>query len=288
MVCDSDCQCLAVVAEAAETVCEAFCKYGTTGVAVSFNGGKDCTAVLDLACRLNPVPDIPLPMLCIDVPGESIFPEVEESISLAVARYPVKLFRYHMSLRDGLDSFLRENPSIQAIFIGVRRIDPKSESLKIFQATDPGWPAHMRIHPILNWPYDAVWHYLMRPPNLACCVQNGCIHDEQRHGNNDSVAFEHYGSLDDAISTERRIAICSALDKCSNIPEFCGPKPVPYCSLYDNGYTSIGSVENTAPNPYLLTHDCDHQQTDTISQYLPARMLSDPLTERAGRIRKPK
>ena len=49
---------------------------------------------------------------------------------------------------------------------------------------------------------------------------------------------------------------------------------IPYCSLYDEGYTSLGSQENTRPNPLLL-------QTD--GTYLPAFYLRDESKERDGR-----
>jgi len=48
-----------------------------------------------------------------------------------------------------------------------------------------------------------------------------------------------------------------------------------YCSLYDRGYTSIGSTYNTNPNPSLKRPNSD--------TYYPAYLLLDANLERAGR-----
>lgn len=50
---------------------------------------------------------------------------------------------------------------------------------------------------------------------------------------------------------------------------------IPYCKLYDKGYTSIGSVSDTLPNPKLKTPS---------STYLPAWQLQDSDDERQGRL----
>mmetsp|Transcript_9341 Transcript_9341/g.27210 ORF Transcript_9341/g.27210 Transcript_9341/m.27210 type:complete len:653 (+) Transcript_9341:73-2031(+) len=55
---------------------------------------------------------------------------------------------------------------------------------------------------------------------------------------------------------------------------------LPYCSLYDRGYTSLGTVEDTEPNPALARPRGDG--------YYPAWMLEDWSLERAGRKAKPK
>lgn len=55
---------------------------------------------------------------------------------------------------------------------------------------------------------------------------------------------------------------------------------IPYCQLYDRGYTSIGSVATTAPNPAL----CRIQ--DGIATYDPAWKLENEDLERAGRSKK--
>jgi len=49
---------------------------------------------------------------------------------------------------------------------------------------------------------------------------------------------------------------------------------LPYCSLYDEGYTSLGSVDTTFPNGALLRSD---------GKYSPAHLLTDPKLERSGR-----
>jgi FAD synthetase len=49
---------------------------------------------------------------------------------------------------------------------------------------------------------------------------------------------------------------------------------VPYCNLYDKGYTSLGGMDNTFPNPALIT---------PLGTYEPAYKLADGSLERDGR-----
>jgi FAD synthetase len=51
---------------------------------------------------------------------------------------------------------------------------------------------------------------------------------------------------------------------------------VPYCELYDRGYTSIGAENDTLPNPELKQND---------GSYSPAFKLKDGTKERAGRLK---
>ena len=60
----------------------------------------------------------------------------------------------------------------------------------------------------------------------------------------------------------------------NHVWEFLRELNVPYCSLYDEGYTSLGSVNNTQRNPALLSVD---------GVYQPAYLLEDVTLERAGR-----
>ncbi|KAK1400191.1 Phosphoadenosine phosphosulfate (PAPS) reductase family protein [Heracleum sosnowskyi] len=57
---------------------------------------------------------------------------------------------------------------------------------------------------------------------------------------------------------------------------------VQYCSLYDQGYTSIGSIHDTVPNDLL----CIHNPKDGRRSFKPAYLLPDGRLERAGRARK--
>ena len=122
------------------------------------------------------------------------------------------------NMKVALRVFLESNRATQAILIGTRRTDPYAgeminvEHLQAFQPTDGDWPSVMRVHPILEWSYQDIWHFIQ--------------------------VFE-----------------------------------IPYCELYDQGYTSLGSMNNTFPNPALKQGD----------HYLPAYLLEDGTLERAGR-----
>lgn len=54
---------------------------------------------------------------------------------------------------------------------------------------------------------------------------------------------------------------------------------VGYCELYDQGYTSIGGLNNTMPNSQLA--DCEWR-----CGFKPAYMLKDGSKERDGRVKK--
>lgn len=57
---------------------------------------------------------------------------------------------------------------------------------------------------------------------------------------------------------------------------------VQYCSLYDQGYTSIGSIHDTVPNALLGVNNSDNSK----EKFRPAYLLPDGRLERAGRAKK--
>ncbi|KAL4187650.1 hypothetical protein AMTRI_Chr09g20080 [Amborella trichopoda] len=57
---------------------------------------------------------------------------------------------------------------------------------------------------------------------------------------------------------------------------------VPYCKLYDQGYTSIGSIHDTVPNALLCISDSSSDE----EKFRPAYLLPDGRLERAGRAKK--
>ncbi|KAH7289895.1 hypothetical protein KP509_30G023100 [Ceratopteris richardii] len=65
---------------------------------------------------------------------------------------------------------------------------------------------------------------------------------------------------------------------------------VPYCKLYDQGYTSIGSIHDTIPNGALCIESCQITNEEQIEpghiKYRPAYMLRDGRLERAGRMKR--
>lgn len=178
---------------------------------MSYNGGKDCTVLLDLALKAMPS-NVCIPVVY--VRPEDHIPELEQFAQNTCMSNPrLRLYEYSgCSLKEGLGMFIRET-SVGGVLVGLRGSDPFGGLVKPLIPTDNGWPAFIRIHPMLDWSYHDVWTYL----------------------------------------------------KINNIP---------YCSLYDEGYTSLGARHNTVRNPELLRPD---------GTYRPASELADPTLERASR-----
>ncbi|XP_032677459.1 FAD synthase-like [Odontomachus brunneus] len=199
---------------ALDIVKECYDRYKSDEIFISFNGGKDCTAVLHLVATVAKSRNIST-LLCLYVTADS-FPEVEAFIELASRFYGLTIIRKPRPVRSAVSALLQEKCNLKASFMGMRKDDPSAANLQPFALTDTDWPQLMRVNPILNWSYSQVWTFLLK------------------HN-------------------------------------------VPYCSLYDEGYTSLGNRSSTMKNPLL-------KNPNDPSSYLPAYTLTDKSAERRGRL----
>ena len=205
-----------IVSSSTEIINKGLIQYGMGNIALAFNGGKDCTALLHLllfSLEKLVKEKLTITAICIDDPDN--FPEIEEFIDSRVKFHNLNMLKFKGKIKDGLFELHRQIPQITAIFMGTRSTDPFSCNLASFSPCDEDWPPLMRINPIISWSYNDVWLFLQK-------------------------------------------------------------NEIPYCSLYDQGYTSIGNTKNTKKNPALLNSD--------TGEYKPAYCLSDGTLERAGRL----
>ncbi|SPC63029.1 related to FAD1  len=291
---------------AAVRLCEiVISQVGQQHCALSFNGGKDCTVLVhilssvlrrlncsassassDSSCLLPSIPS-----LYIACP--SPFRTVEKFIGFCVSPvhgYNLNLVSVQGDMKQAIRTYLdgegshslglqahkkdgRQKPrDIRAIFVGTRRDDPHGPQLSPRSWTDQDWPRVERIHPILDWTYSDVWQFL-RCPHLGTAQETDSALGVARH----QLAKE-----------------CGVAGG--------GSEGVPYCLLYDQGYTSLGSTFNTFPNPELRIETEQGKQGEQGEQgeqevevgdgtargrWKPAYMLKDATLERAGRVENP-
>ncbi|GAK68274.1 adenine nucleotide alpha hydrolases-like protein [Moesziomyces antarcticus] len=231
---------------------------GEAHCALSFNGGKDCTVlvhILAAVLRRRNAEQGTRPMAALYITCPSPFVEVDRFIKFCVDPvhgYNLQIVAVDGGMKEGIRTYLNGGGSrqeqgkrdVRAIFVGTRRDDPHGPQLEARSWTDKDWPRVERIHPILEWTYGDVWEFL-RCPHLAT--------SESELPFDRKTMEEEWGTTG------------------------AGERGVPYCVLYDQGYTSLGSTFNTRPNPQL-------QQG---GKWMPAYMLKDASHERAGRINTP-
>lgn len=141
---------------------ETLAQYALDELCISFNGGKDCTALLAVyhANVLKKYPSFTGKLNALYVQGESPFTEAEAFISECAERYNLNIIKINRSIKESLECLQELHPRIRGILMGTRKQDPYGERLNLFSPTDPNWPKYMRINPILNWHYADVWSLL--------------------------------------------------------------------------------------------------------------------------------
>lgn len=220
---------------------EALERYSLEELSLSYNGGKDCLVLLILylsalhthatssQSQLNHVshPPFRLPqtLRSVYILSQHPFQQVDDFVDDCVSTYHLNLARYAKPMKEAFADYLHDEPAVKAIFVGTRRTDPHGADLKAFDPTDRGWPAFMRIHPVIDWHYAEIWAFI------------------------------------------RELEI-------------------PYCPLYDLGYTSLGGTTDTHPNPALRADGGGNQDgAGDGKHYRPAFELMDDGEERLGRDR---
>ncbi|GAU98872.1 hypothetical protein RvY_09955 [Ramazzottius varieornatus] len=157
-----------VLPAAVDVVRAAFRQYAGSPLAVAFNGGKDCTVLLDLVIRtfreFSSEEDLShqsVPILAVYFRSRPQFPEVEKFIQEKIRELDIPLEIYDGDLKESLGKFVQSHPSVKGIFMGTRSGDPRSQHLEAFSPTDPSWPPIMRILPLLKMSYHNIWLYLL-------------------------------------------------------------------------------------------------------------------------------
>ncbi|KAI9302867.1 hypothetical protein BJ944DRAFT_269289 [Cunninghamella echinulata] len=115
------------VKEALTVIEEAYHLYGLDGVAISFNGGKDCTVLLHLVVavlsRLGYQKDQLIRTVFVTYPNP--FPHVDEFVSICSKRYHLDCKSLPGPMKQALQDYLDTiHPKPKAIFVGIRRNDP--------------------------------------------------------------------------------------------------------------------------------------------------------------------
>eukprot|EP00948_MAST-09A_sp_MAST-9A-sp1_P001384 g1384.t1 len=189
--------------------------------------------------------------------------------------------------RKGLET-LTEVHNVSCVFMGTRSTDPDGKSQTKLEPSSLGWPAFMRINPILDWTYQDVWYFLLRGSLPYCSLYNrgytsiGYRYNTQKNPGLQKEAFIAKLLLEGQIKRERRADITAAITKIE--------------SDKDSNNTSLRAVRSFLAEHYPgVTSNCQHDSLlisaiSDANSFLPAFMLLDidGKTERAGRVHKKK
>ncbi len=173
-----------VFEKACQVIDRAMDLYTLERLCFSFNGGKDSCVVLHLirivlARRIQQQTHLVAEglekaircelkrMHIVYFDFKDQFPQVRSFIETMAETYDIQYVTVHGSYAKEIPSLLKDG-GIQAFFMGVRGGDPRTIDMEHFEPSSKGWPAFMRINPILKWHYGHVWGFL-RKAQLEYC-----------------------------------------------------------------------------------------------------------------------
>ncbi|KAF8452539.1 hypothetical protein L210DRAFT_1030453 [Boletus edulis BED1] len=220
--------------------------YTPDKVSISFNGGKDCTVLLHLyaaaLARRTPLCTKPIPAVYIPVP--SPFIELEDFIQESTKAYNLDLLRSSSESEAPLP--------VESVTPGTATPDARKQrdgAASFFQPVGNARGGEgMR---------RALYLYKEKYPQIEAVLVGTRRSDP--HGatltyrNKTDVGWPSFERINPIINWSY-----------SDVWTFLRRLNVPYCSLYDQGYTSLGSIYNTFPNPALRIQD------DASSEMLPS------------------
>ncbi|PFH51139.1 hypothetical protein AMATHDRAFT_75117 [Amanita thiersii Skay4041] len=218
-----------LVREALDVIEQCLDTHGQQGVSISFNGGKDCTVLLHLYFAaltrgLGLLDTLkPIPAIYIAVP--SPFPVLEDFIEQTAKRYRLDL--YHTCPPTG-STEAEVTPS------GVNGCHSKSDA-----------PPKPRKAKGSNGMRQALELYKSKFPHITAILIG------TRRTDPDGANLSHRNMTDPGWPAYERVNPIINWSY-ADVWAFLRKLRIPYCCLYDEGYTSLGSTYNTFPNPALL------------------------------------
>jgi len=220
-----------LVTEALAAIDDALDSFGPDHVSLSFNGGKDCTVLLHLLAaslgRRGSLASRPIPAVCIPVP--SPFPQLEAFIHETAREYNLDLFQCPID-------------------------EPELPVETVAGPATPGPAA-------TNGPVSGTGAKLKAKGGEGMKRALEAYRDEFPHIKAILIGTRrsdpHGATLTFRNPTDPGWPAFERVNPIINwsygaVWDYLRRFKVPYCSLYDEGYTSLGSTYNTFPNPALL------------------------------------
>lgn len=218
--------------------------YTSTNLCVAFNGGKDATAVLHL------------------------------TLAALARRQDEQLRRRgddgaNESTKEG--SIRMEPPVLHCLYVESAPGDNFEEVDAFVERTLTAQGAALRGHRVRAGMREGISQFVAERSASACAFVLGTRRADPHGG-----AMHPFEPSSPGWAPFMRVN--PILDwRYADVWAFLREFAIPFCPLYERGYTSLGSVRTTMQNPAL------RRERDAVVSYAPAWLLEDESLERAGR-----
>jgi len=232
---------------------ECLSRYGLQEVCIGFNGGKDCTALLHLVHAVM-------------LKRRKAAIGVQNGVTPMGVQNGVPA----ISVQNGVThSSSKNNISSQLSALNIRNGQPFPEVELFISICNDSY--RLNLISVTGRIKDALNDLRSTHPLLKAVLMG------TRRSDPHSFVLKDFSPTDPGWPEYMRVN--PLLDwTYSDLWSFIRRLSLPYCSLYDRGYTSLGSMENTHPNPELRV-----MSDRGIVSYRSAYLLTTSQNERAGR-----